>query len=75
MQEADPYFQSPTDLAIRIVSLYLPMRERTQEVLPHVKEPLGIFQRTKSEKDDTRKLVHTINRALGIETSNLPCLR
>jgi hypothetical protein len=33
--------------------------------IPHVKGPLGIFQRTKSEKDDTRKLVHTINRALG----------
>jgi hypothetical protein len=33
--------------------------------IPHVKGPLGIFQRTKSEKDDTRKLVHAINRALG----------
>jgi len=33
--------------------------------IPHVKGPLGIFQRTKPEKDDTRKLVHTINRAIG----------
>ena len=27
--------------------------------------PLGQFQHTKAEKEDTRKLMHTINRALG----------
>jgi len=26
-----------------------------------IKPPLGMFQATKAEKDDTRKLVHTIN--------------
>jgi hypothetical protein len=33
--------------------------------IPHVKGPLGIFQRTKPEKDDTFKLVRTINKAIG----------
>jgi hypothetical protein len=35
--------------------------------IPHVKGPLGIFQRTKPEKDDTLKLVRTINKAIGEE--------
>jgi hypothetical protein len=33
--------------------------------LPHVKGPLGIFQRTKPDKDDTLKLVRSINKAIG----------
>jgi len=33
----------------------------------HVNGPLGNFQHTKSDKDDTKKLVHTINRAIGEE--------
>lgn len=35
--------------------------------LHHVKGPLAAFQRTKPDKDDTRKLIHTINRAIGDE--------
>ncbi len=30
-----------------------------------VEQPLGMFQATKAEKEDTRHLVHTINKALG----------
>lgn len=33
----------------------------------HVKGPLAAFQRTKPDKDDTRKLIHTINRTIGDE--------
>lgn len=33
-----------------------------------VKQPLGIFQATKATKEDTKKLLHTINRALEGET-------
>jgi hypothetical protein len=32
-----------------------------------VKPPLGLFQGTKSEKEDTRKLIHTMNRAVATE--------
>lgn len=35
--------------------------------IPHVKGPLGIFQRTKPEKEDTLKLVRTINKAIEEE--------
>jgi hypothetical protein len=30
-----------------------------------LKDPLAQFQTTKAEREDTRKLIHTINRALG----------
>jgi hypothetical protein len=30
-----------------------------------IKPPLGMFQATKAEKEDTRKLIHSINAALG----------
>jgi hypothetical protein len=33
--------------------------------LQHLKGPLGMFQCTKSEKEDSRKLIHTINKAVG----------
>lgn len=33
--------------------------------IQHLRGPLGMFQRTKPEQDDTRKLMHTINRAIG----------
>ncbi len=36
-----------------------------------VKEPLGQFQATKADKEDTRKLVHTINAALEAEHLDL----
>lgn len=32
--------------------------------LQHVKGPLGMFQRTKADKEDTRKMVHSINKAM-----------
>jgi TIR domain len=32
----------------------------------NIKQPLGMFQWTKAEKEDTRKLVHAINRALDV---------
>jgi len=35
--------------------------------LQDVKPPLGMFQATKSDKEDTRKLLHTINKALDGE--------
>jgi hypothetical protein len=33
----------------------------------HISGPLGMFQRTKPEESDTRKLIHTINKAIGDE--------
>lgn len=37
-----------------------------------VTQPLGIFQATKAAKEDTKKLLHTINRALEGETITIP---
>src|ERR1700692_4125630 len=33
----------------------------------HLRGPLGMFQRTKPEENDTRKLMHTINKSIGDE--------
>jgi hypothetical protein len=35
--------------------------------IQHVNGPLGVFQHTKSERDDTLKLIRAINRAIGEE--------
>ena len=35
--------------------------------IQHIKGPLGMFQGTKWDKEETRKLIHTINRAIGEE--------
>jgi hypothetical protein len=42
--------------------------------LQDVKPPLGMFQATQTDKDDTRKLVATINAAVGVEPLAGPVL-
>jgi hypothetical protein len=33
----------------------------------HVKNPLGMFQSTRAEREETRKMVHSVNRHLGVD--------